>query len=278
MGIDIQGKGPQARGQERQKVLDIRHSLGQRQVEQHGPRRCHKGRGRLQLGRLRSRCRQSGVQRLQGKAGLLDAPQGQVGIGVEQAGGQPRPHVGTGEVGLRLQRRLFRLTAEVVVLRQGDVPLGPRLHGLHRLPAVPREKGGVHQRHEDPAAQRPAGRRLCRSGRLLAPDPAGASGLLGVGGDGPGFSELLRSGDPPLDAQLLYGPGRETPFFSGLPHGERFHDFASPDKRFLISIICAMAHGCKRCGGPFSRAPARATLFVPVTPNQTHTVTHIAER
>ena len=124
MGVDIQGKGPQPRGKKGQKALDVRQLPGQGQVEQHRSRRRYKGRGRLRLGGLLSGRGQGCIHLLQGKTGLLDAPQREVGVGIEQTGGQPRSHVGTDEIGLRFQRRPFRLTAEIVVFRQSDVPLG----------------------------------------------------------------------------------------------------------------------------------------------------------
>ena len=98
MGVDIQSEGPRPRGEERQKALQVRHLPGQGKMEQHGSGCCCKGRCCLELGRAFLCCGQDGVQFLQGKACLLNAPEREIGVGVDQAGGELGPHVGAGEV------------------------------------------------------------------------------------------------------------------------------------------------------------------------------------
>lgn len=154
-----------------------------------------------------SRCSKGCVQFFQSKARLLDASQREVGVGVDQAGGELQPHVGTGEIGFCFTGRLLRLAAEIVVLRQGDVPLGACCHSFRRFPAAAGWEGRVHQRHEHADFQHPVGSRLYRSGIFPLLYPARVTGFLRIGGNGPGFSKLQRAGDPSLGAQLLHGPG-----------------------------------------------------------------------
>ena len=233
VGLEIQGKGTQARGKQGEEALDFRQPLRQGQVEQHHPRRRHKGRCRTELGRLLSSGGQGGVQLAEGEPGPADLPDGQVGIGVDQAGGQPRGHVGAGEVGLGLPGRLLRVAAEIVVLRQCDVPLGPLVHGCRRSQTLARPKGCVHQRHQVGVIQQAAyGGQFRLAGRGLFSSPAGVLRLLRIGRDGPGPPEFLCAGDAALGAVLVDPPLRHAPPLRRLPEGEiPFHFTAAFPKR-----------------------------------------------
>ena len=124
VGLHIQGKGPQPGWQQGQKALGLRQLLRQRQVEQHGGGGRHKHPRRPQVGGLLHPGRKKFLHLVQGKSGVLDLVEGEVGVGIDQAGGQPRPHVRAGEIGPHRPCRLFRLACEVVILRPGDVPPG----------------------------------------------------------------------------------------------------------------------------------------------------------
>lgn len=60
-------------------------------MQEHRPRKRHKGRRRPEVGNLPARLGKEGVQFPQGKFGPLDVLQREIGKGVNQAGGQPRP-------------------------------------------------------------------------------------------------------------------------------------------------------------------------------------------
>ena len=245
VGLDIQGEGPQPLRQKGEEVLGIRQPLRQGEVEEHRPRRCHKGRGCLELGGSLPCGGQGGAQLPQGELGPADLPDGEVGIGIDQAGGQPGPHVVAVQVGLGLLGGLLGVAGEVVVLSQGDVPPGAGGHGLHRRPAPPREKGGVYQGHQVGGVQLSArGRRPLRQQLVLLGD----LGLGRPGGDGPEFPKLFGPGDAALGAELLHRPKREVPCFGGFPHGKVVHVWPSWSLIFCLFIICAYAHGCKGQG------------------------------
>ena len=124
MGIDIQRKRPQAWRQQREKGLKIRQPLGQGKVEQYRAGRCHKRRCGLG-GRGFAALDEGGVQFSQSKAGILDAAQGEIGVGIEQTGGKPCSRVGAVEIGLGLPGRRLRTAGEIVILCQGNIPLRP---------------------------------------------------------------------------------------------------------------------------------------------------------
>ena len=147
---------------------------------------------------------------MQRPAGVVDAAHGQAGIGKDPAGGKPHPRVLCREIDLRFLQGLFRLAAEIVILRQGDVPRGARLHPFNGLHAVPRPERGVHQGHEAVEQLR---RFLGDGGSGLLFLPAGVAGLPGVSRDGPGAAEALRPGDAPLGAVLVDAPLGHAPFF-----------------------------------------------------------------
>ena len=140
MGVEVHGEGPQARGQQRQDAGHLRQAGGLGQVEEHGPGGGRQGRGGLEL--WRAGLTQGGLESGQGLFRLGDAPQGQVGEGEDEGGGEPCPLVLAVEVGLRLQGGGLGVAAEVVVLRLGDVPLGAGLHGSGRGLGLPRVEGG----------------------------------------------------------------------------------------------------------------------------------------
>ena len=220
VGLDIQRKGPQPRRQQLHKFLRRGQSVRQRQMEQ------HRGGGGHEAGR-RLKCRGGlpcGAQRAlhlpQGGPGLLNAPQRQVGKGVDQAGGQPRPQIGTEKIALRLSGRLLRVPAEVVILRQGDVPLRPLLHGLHGGQALSRHKGRIHQRHKvlPGCLDRRPGHSLHgrRPVPLPVPGPAQVLRLGGVRGDRPGAAEFLRPLNAALCTQFLNQALGHAPSFRRL--------------------------------------------------------------
>ena len=219
MGLYIEGEGPQARRQQGQELLGGGQRAGQGQMEQDGGGRRHKSGRCLQLGIVLPLGREQHLHLIEGKPGVLDLVEGEVGVGVDQAGGQPRSCVRTGEIFPRGPRRFLRLAHKIVVFRPGDVPLGPLLHGLYRGQAVPRLEGGIHEGHQVRIIRR------CRDLGLSFPfsGKAGVLGFLRVRRDGPGPSKLLRAGDAAGDAELLHHPGRDVPFFRGLPHSEIFH-------------------------------------------------------
>ena len=223
MGIDIQGEGPQAGGQQVEKGLEIGQSLGQGQVEQHCPRRRHES--RCGLGRRGfAALGEGGVQLPQGEPRPLDAAQGEVGVGVEQAGGQPRPRVGAVEIGLGFLRCYLRLAGEIVVLCQCNVPLCSLCHGLRRLPAAARREGGIHQGHEIfTDCQERYRLRLSRPGVLR---------LFRVGGDGPGSGEFPGAGNAPRRAQLLHRPFGQVPSVGNFLRREILHGRSSQNLLF----------------------------------------------
>ena len=156
----------------------------------------------------------------QGGPGLLNATQGQIGKGVDQAGRQLCPQIRTGKIALRLSGRRLRVPAEVVILRQGDVPLRPLLHGLHSGQALSGHKGRIHQRHKGlPGCldRRPGrglhGRRLVP---LPVPGPAQVLRLGGVRGDRPGAAEFLRPLNAALCTQFLNQALGHAPSFRRL--------------------------------------------------------------
>ena len=171
--------------------------------------------------------------------------QGQIGIGVDQAGGQPRSHIRAGEVGFRLPCRFLRMAAEIIVLRRSYIPPGAGRYGLHRFPALSRRKGCIHQRHKIGLIEQSAGNRFCRGVSPLLPCPAGVNGLLCIGGDGPGFPYPLRTGYTSLCAVLIYSPLRHTPFFRRFSERKiTFHAvtaFISADYFLLIFDSCLLS-------------------------------------
>ena len=130
VGLHIEGKGPQPRRQLGQKILGRGQALRQGQMEQHRRSRPHKGRCSALFSRLGTPA-QGGFQLGQSHPGLLDLPQGKVGIGIDEAGGKPGFPVRVGQVKFRLPGGLFGLSAEIVVLRRGNVPLWPFGHGCN---------------------------------------------------------------------------------------------------------------------------------------------------
>ena len=239
VGLDIEGKGPQAGGQQGQELLGGGQGPGQGQVEQHGGGGRYKRPRRPQVGGCLRARRQKFLHFVQGKPGVLDLFEGEIGIGVDQAGGQPRPQVRAGEVGPRRPRRFLRLAGEVVILRPGNVPPGAGFHGPYRSHARSRLEGGVHQRHQCSALQNTGGL-LQFGGRL------GALGLFRVGGDGPGLPELLRAGYVTGGAVVLHHPGGKVPFSRGLQHGEVFHGIAL-QRWFFTPYYIVLARRCKMC-------------------------------
>ena len=158
-------------------------------------------------------------------------PQGQVGIGVNQAGGEPRSHIGAGKVGLRPLCCLLRVAAEIVVFRQRDVPLGTSCHSLHHGKAFPWLEWRVHQGHQAGNIQRSSGLLFLPTG-----DP-GVLGLFRLHRNRPRFSKFLCTGDAPINTELLHHPVRKTPFFRSLPHSEVFHTFPPISMRLCFIII-----------------------------------------
>ena len=105
-----------------------------------------------------------GLQLIQGKFGPRYLPDGEIGISIDKAGGEPHAYVRAGEIGLHLFGRLLWAAAEIVVLGKCDVPLGTDGHGFHRLPAVAWGEGRVHQWHQVGVVKHGAGGRLRRGG------------------------------------------------------------------------------------------------------------------
>ena len=156
------------------------------QVEQYSRGCRHKCRCRFPLGRLLRPFRQEHLYLIKGKAGVLDLVEREVGVGVDQTGGQLCAHIGAGEVGPRRPCRFLRLAGEVVILRRSDVPLGAGLHGPYRGHARARLEGGVHQGHQAGTVQKAWGR-----GPRLLSDRTGVLGLFRSGLRGPIFSLSL---------------------------------------------------------------------------------------
>ena len=196
-------------------------------MEQHRSGGRHKGRGCPELGQLFPRGRQKSPQFSQGKPGPRNLPKGQAGIGIDQTGREPRPHIGVRQIGLRLLCRCPSLSAEIVVLRQRNVSLWAGRHGLHRFQAVSRLEGGVHQRHQTRVIQKAAYKACCAL-RSLALELAGVLGLLRIGRNSPGLSKFLRARNAPLHTELLDHSVREVPLFGGFLHGEVFHTLIPP--------------------------------------------------
>ena len=200
VGLHIQGKGPQPGGQQGQKGFRRRHFLRQRQVQQHRRRKGHKGlhgagrRVGLPAGS------QGAPDLTQGAAGVVDPSHGQAGIGEKQTGGKTNPAVSRRKITFRFLHGLFRLPAEIVVLRQGNVLFRTGFHAGDGLFAAPGTKRGVHQGHE-------AGKQLRRLLRAWGSGLrflfAGVAGLFGARGNGPGSAEPLRAGDAALGTILI---------------------------------------------------------------------------
>lgn len=131
---------------------------------------------------------------------MVDAPHGQAGIGEKQTGGKTNPAVSRRKITFRFLHGLFRLPAEIVVLRQGNVLFRTGFHAGNGFLTAPGTEWGVHQGHE-------AGKQLRRLLRTWGCGLrflfAGVAGLFGVSGDGPGPAEPLRTGDAVLGTILI---------------------------------------------------------------------------
>ena len=113
----VQGERAQAGREQREEALGRRHVVGQRQVQQHGGGKSGERFGCAVFGRLRSGVGfQRQAQLCHREPRAADIAQRKVGVGVDQAGGQPRPRVGTVEIGLGFPGRCLRLAGEIVVL------------------------------------------------------------------------------------------------------------------------------------------------------------------
>ena len=203
MSLHIQGKYPQPRRQEGQILLGWRQALRQGKMQKNrggsGDKdcRCPKlGRGvRTGSGQGVFHCRER-------VPGPVDLPDGEIGIGIDQAGRKPDLYVGTGEVEFCLPGGLLCMPAEIVILCKGDSLLGTVFHGLDALHTMSRDKRGVHQGHQFQAGGRwLPGRRFGRFFFL-----SGITRLLGVGRYAPGDAELFDTLDTALCTEFLHQP------------------------------------------------------------------------
>ena len=145
---------------------------------------------------------------------------GQAGICKNPAGRKTDAAVSRRKINLGFLHGFFRLSAEIVILRQSDVPFRSGFHFLNRLHTAPRLKGRVNQGHK-------AGEQLRRFflfwGSSLLFLLAGIAGLLRTFRDSPRSTKPFRTGDTPLGAVLVDPALGHTPFFSR--HPDRYITF-----------------------------------------------------
>ena len=169
-------------------------------MEQNGAGRCCEARRRPNPGYSFPDNAHAVLQIRQGKPGLGDAPQRQVGVGIDQAGGQAGAQVVAGEPELSLLSRTVRMPAEVVVFRPGDLFFRAFCHGFHSGQTLSRWERGVHQGHEGQP-----GKRLFRFWRR----PASKTGIerpFRSRGNRPGLSEFPGAWNASLLAEMLHCP------------------------------------------------------------------------
>ena len=169
--LHVECEGAQARGQKRQELVGVWQLLGERQVKQDGGGCGDEGGSGAKLRRVLAGLGEDDVHLVEQGLGLVCLTEGQVGIGADQAGGEPRGDVQRVEVGSGGREGLLGLAAEVVILGLGNVALGARSHGLDCLEVRAGGERRVHEGHERCGGKQRAGggaRRWCPAcGRVV---------------------------------------------------------------------------------------------------------------
>lgn len=172
-------------------------------------------------------------------AGPLDLPDGQVGIGVNQAGGKADLQIPVRQIEFHFLRGLLRLTAEIVVLGQCNILAGTIFHLLNAGHTLSRRERGIQQRHQLGRRGDGGGRRNHRRSRFGRRLPPGIPGFFGIGRNLPRDTKLLRTGNTPLRAVFLHQPLGDFPRFGGLPYRSVFfrHRLHPPRSGSLLRTV-----------------------------------------
>ena len=196
--LHIEGKLAQPRRQVAQGVAEVVGASQRRQVQQHSCRGDDKDGGGVQPRRGGDgRIVEAGAHLFQGAAHAMGLTQGEVGVGVDQAGRQAQRRIGMGKIQLGGAGSLFGMAAEIVKFGQGNVAQVLVGDGFDGVEAVAWDKGGVHQWHGQVGSVR---RRRC-VGRNVP-----AVGALDSAGQAPALAEThepIRSAVP-LGCCLLH--------------------------------------------------------------------------
>ena len=190
-------------------------------MEQHRGRGDGKYRRCLQLRGKRLLGGQGVLDLGQGMLGPLDLPDGQIGIGVDQAGRKTQGKLIMGKIQFGDSGGFFRLTAEIIVFGPGDVPQMCILDAFHRFLAMPGDKGTAQKGHGDRVRGRNFFLWICDGNRAFFFWNIG--GVWGRGGNGPVCADFLCPGNAAFGAVLLGQGERNIPLFGSLLYGDVIH-------------------------------------------------------